>query len=145
MRWIIAWGSYRKLWNDITPVYSWLCLVRLLATPSCRRDHKILQTVRVHQLNSGRRGQQVHCGLRTVDNARRAPLVSLRRASSSALWTFARFYILITSRHKNAFPAHQPPAADLLSWQGTIREEESQRNASDRSHQQIRRRKGGLR
>ncbi|XP_059215358.1 proline-rich protein 18 [Centropristis striata] len=34
-----------------------------------------------------------------------APLVALRRASSSsALWTFARFCILITSSHKMPFP-----------------------------------------
>lgn len=78
-----------------------------------------------------------------LDNARRALLVALCRASSSALWTFARFYILITSSHKNAFSAHQPPPADLFSWQGSIREKESQRSASsDWAHQQIRRRKG---
>lgn len=63
MRCLIAWGSYWKLWNDITTVFSWLCLVRLLTTPSCQHDLKISQTACVHQLNSSRCGQQVHYSL----------------------------------------------------------------------------------
>nr|XP_046257672.1 proline-rich protein 18 isoform X2 [Scatophagus argus] len=88
--------------------FSWLCLVPLLATPSCQPDHKAARLcVCVHQLNS--------CSVRTTgalqplltalsDNARRAPLVALRRASSSALWTLARFYTLNASSHKMPFP-----------------------------------------
>lgn len=37
---LIASGSYWKWWNDITTVFSWLCLVLLLTTPSCQLHHK---------------------------------------------------------------------------------------------------------
>ncbi|KAM9365135.1 uncharacterized protein prr18 [Pholidichthys leucotaenia] len=92
---------------EMTSSFSWLCLVRVLATPSCLLRHKAAGDALVRQWNSGRRAEQVHCrppppppSTSVPANARRAPGVAWLRAP-----LFARFCILITSsRTEMPFP-----------------------------------------
>lgn len=153
IRWmsLIAKRKYLEImeWHhhQTVPGFVW-CFAwpRLPASPTIKQPGRECAPVELQSVRTtGARQQPLFTSL--LDNARRAPLVALRRTSSpSALWTFARFSILITSNHKDAFSAHQPPTADLLSGQGTIREKESHRTASShRAHQQIRRRERGVR
>lgn len=118
------------------------CVVALFGAPQPRLlACEIIRQPGCALARIGLLGQQVHrrWSLPTSlsDDARTASHVGLRRSSLFAPRTFARFYILIPSSRKNAFPSSQPPPANLVSWQGAVREKESQRRASSAwAHQQ---------
>lgn len=85
--WLIVWGSCWKLWNDIISFFHgfvWRFLPRLPAGSCIKRPGCLVWTSWT-PVSADNRCTATPSTLSLLDYARRAPVVALRRASSSAL------------------------------------------------------------